>query len=150
MFGSFLLCRQACILARRAGGNTTSWPIDVVFCGHMFMAPLAAIVARLRVLGSGFKCTGSTRGRNCRGCIDAPSKGLILITSVSRYTRRRLLEWVGIDPARVKVLPNTVDPRFQPGPKPDYLLDRHALYGKKMLLTVSRLASSERYKGHDR
>jgi phosphatidylinositol alpha-1,6-mannosyltransferase len=61
-----------------------------------------------------------------------------------------LLEWVGIDPARVKILPNTVDTRFRPGPKPDYLLDRHDVRGKKVLMTVSRLAGSERYKGHDR
>ena len=73
-----------------------------------------------------------------------------IVTAVSRYTRRRLLQWVGIDPARVKVLPNTVNPQFQPGPKPAYLLDRHAAGGKKVLLTVSRLASPERYKGHDR
>jgi phosphatidylinositol alpha-1,6-mannosyltransferase len=73
-----------------------------------------------------------------------------LVTSVSRHTRRRLLEWVGIDPARVKVLPNTVDPRYSPGPKPDHLLERHAAKAKKILLTVSRLAASERYKGHDR
>jgi phosphatidyl-myo-inositol dimannoside synthase len=73
-----------------------------------------------------------------------------LVLSVSRYTRRRLLEWLGIDPVRVKVLPNTVDPRFRPGPKPGYLLDRHDLHGKKVVLTVSRLAAAERYKGHDR
>ena len=73
-----------------------------------------------------------------------------IVTSVSRYTRRRLLQWVGIDPARVKVLPNTVDPQYQPGPKPAYLLERHAAGGKKVLMTVSRLASLERYKGHDR
>ena len=70
--------------------------------------------------------------------------------SVSRYTRRRLLKWLGIDPVRVKVLPPTVDPRFRPGPKPGYLLDRYGLHGKKVLLTVSRLAAAERYKGHDR
>jgi phosphatidylinositol alpha-1,6-mannosyltransferase len=73
-----------------------------------------------------------------------------LITSVSRYTRRRLLEWVRIDPARVKVLPNTVGPQFKPGPKPGYLIERHSLRGKKVLMSVSRLASSERYKGNDR
>jgi glycosyltransferase involved in cell wall biosynthesis len=50
----------------------------------------------------------------------------------------------------VKVLPNSVDPQFRPGPKPTYLIDRHATDGKKVLMTVSRLASSERYKGHDR
>jgi phosphatidylinositol alpha-1,6-mannosyltransferase len=60
------------------------------------------------------------------------------------------MEWVAIDPVRVKVLPNTVDPRYQPGPKPGYLLERYATGGAKVLLTVSRLASSDRYKGHDR
>jgi phosphatidylinositol alpha-1,6-mannosyltransferase len=73
-----------------------------------------------------------------------------LITSVSRHTRRRLLAWVGIDPGRVKILPDTVDPRFRPGPKPDRLAERHGVHRKKVLLTVSRLAASERYKGHDR
>jgi len=50
----------------------------------------------------------------------------------------------------VKVLPNTVDPQYQPGPKPAYLLERHAAGGKKVLVTVSRLDNSEQYKGHDR
>src|SRR5262249_41117825 len=69
---------------------------------------------------------------------------------VSRYTRRRLLQWIGIDPTRVKVLPNTVGPQYHPGPKPGYLIDRHAAGGKKVLMTASRLAASEQYKGHDR
>jgi glycosyltransferase involved in cell wall biosynthesis len=43
-----------------------------------------------------------------------------------------------------------VDPQYQPGPKPDYLLERHAAGGKKVLMTVSRLSKLERYKGHDR
>ena len=79
-----------------------------------------------------------------------PIQMAALITSVSRYTRRQLLRHVAIDPALVKVLPNTVDPRFQPGPKPTHLLDRYCVRGKKILLTVSRLSSSEQYKGHDR
>src|SRR5262249_54390522 len=40
--------------------------------------------------------------------------------------------------------------QYRPGPKPGYLLERHATGGKKVLMTVSRLASSEQYKGHDR
>ena len=74
----------------------------------------------------------------------------MVVTSVSRYTRRRLLEWAAIDPARVKVLPNTVDPRYQPGSKPGYLIARHATGGRKVLMTVSRLAASEQQKGQDR
>ena len=74
-----------------------------------------------------------------------------LVTSVSRYTRRRLFEWVGIDPVRVKILPNTVDPRFQSGTKARRTCSSvMGSHGKKVLMTVSRLASSEQYKGHDR
>jgi phosphatidyl-myo-inositol dimannoside synthase len=123
---------------------------QVVFCGHLFMAPLATVIAkllhaRLWIQVHGIEAWGEL-SRLRRRSLEAAD----LVTAVSRYTRRRLLETVGIDPARVKVLPNTVARRFSPGPKPDHLLDRHNARGKKILLTVSRLASSERYKGHDR
>jgi glycosyltransferase involved in cell wall biosynthesis len=48
------------------------------------------------------------------------------------------------------VLPNTVDGRFQAAPKSNVLLDKYGLRDKQVLLTVSRLSGSERYKGHDR
>ena len=127
----------------------THQPIDFVFCGHLFMAPLATIIAKL--LGSAMG--SSTRDRGLARIVSAaaPVSGIGgEITSVSRYTRRRLLQWVAIDPARVKVLPNTVSPQYHPGPKPAYLLERHDAGGKKLLVTVSRLNSSEQYKGHDR
>ena len=73
-----------------------------------------------------------------------------LITSVSRYTRRRFLSLTGVDPSCVRVLPNTVDGGFSPGAKSDVLLDRFCLRGKRVLLTVSRLDPNERRKGHDR
>jgi phosphatidyl-myo-inositol dimannoside synthase len=124
-------------------------PIDVVFCGHLFMVPLAAAIAkllgaRLWVQGHGLEAW-RVLPRLYRRSVETAA----LVTVVSRYTKRRLVEWIGIDPIRVKVLPNTVDPQFQPGPKPSYLLERYAANARKVILTVSRLASSERYKGHD-
>ena len=113
------------------------------------MAPLAAIIAKGLRARFWVQVHGIDAWQElswlCRRSVETAA----LVTSVSRYTRRRLLQWVGIDPARVKVLPNTVDPRFRPGPKPDYLVERHCLHGRKVLLTVSRLATSEQYKGHD-
>src|SRR5262249_48925158 len=123
---------------------------DVVFCGHLFMAPLAAAIARLIRARLWVQVHGIEAWRPLSGQHRKSGETATLVTSVSRYTRRRLLEWVAIDPTRVKVLPDTVDPRFQPGPKSDTLLDRHHARGKKVLMTVGRLASSERYKGHDR
>jgi phosphatidyl-myo-inositol dimannoside synthase len=124
-------------------------PIDIVFCGHLFMAPLAAITAKLLHARLWVQVHGTEAWQDLSGLHRRSVEMATLVTSVSRYTRRRLLEWVGIEPARVKVLPNTVDSSFRPGPKPGYLIKRHAAGEKKVLVTVSRLAASEQQKGQD-
>jgi phosphatidyl-myo-inositol dimannoside synthase len=125
-------------------------PIDLVFCGHLFMLPLAAVVAKLLKAGLWVQVHGLEAWEELSGLRRRLLESAMLVTSVSRYTRRRLLEWAAMDPARVKVLPNTVDPQYQPGLKPAYLIARHAAGGRKVLMTVSRLAASEQMKGQDR
>jgi phosphatidylinositol alpha-1,6-mannosyltransferase len=124
--------------------------IDIVFCGHLFMAPLAATISKFLRVPLWVQVHGVDAWDELSSLCRRSVETAVLITSVSRYTRQRLMEWVGIDPIRVKVLPNTVDPRFRPGPKPGYLLERYATGAAKVVLTVSRLASADRYKGHDR
>jgi phosphatidyl-myo-inositol dimannoside synthase len=124
--------------------------IDVVFCGHLLMAPLGAALAKLLGVPLWVQVHGIEAWHGLSRVHRWAIETATVVTSVSRYTRHRLLQWVRIDPTRVKVLPNTVDTRFRPARKLARLLDRHAASGKKVLLTVSRLASSERYKGHDR
>jgi phosphatidyl-myo-inositol dimannoside synthase len=125
-------------------------PFHIVFCGHLFMAPLAAVIAKVLHAPLWIQVHGIEAWQKMSGLHRRSLEMATLITSVSRYTRRRLLAWSSVDPVHVKVLPNTFDPVFTPGPKPAYLLDRYAAHGKKVLMTVSRLAASERYKGHDR
>jgi phosphatidylinositol alpha-1,6-mannosyltransferase len=129
----------------------TRQPIDFIFCGHLLMAPLGAGVSRLLNVPLWLQVHGIEVFWREPSALERRSvESAAIVTTVSRHTRRRLLHWVGIDPARVKVLPNTVDQQYQPGPKPGYLLERHAAGGKKVLMTVSRLSKLERYKGHDR
>jgi phosphatidylinositol alpha-1,6-mannosyltransferase len=128
----------------------THRPIDFVFCGHLRMAPLAAVICRVLNVPLWLQIHGVDVWHDLSALQHRALESATMVTSVSRHTRRRLLHWVGIDQARVKVLPNTVESQFQPGPKPGYLLERHAAGGKKVLMTVSRLSSLERYKGHDR
>jgi phosphatidyl-myo-inositol dimannoside synthase len=123
---------------------------DIVFCGHLFMVPLAALLAKLSKAQLWVQVHGIEAWQGLSRLHQRSLATASLVTSVSRYTRRQLLHWAAIDPALVKVLPNTVDARFRPGPKPIRLLDRYEARGQKVLITVSRLASSERYKGHDR
>ena len=72
------------------------------------------------------------------------------LMAVSQFTRQAVIHSYGIDPAKISVVPNTFETeRFNIGPKPEYLLKRYGLKSDQLvLLTVSRLALSERYKGH--
>jgi phosphatidylinositol alpha-1,6-mannosyltransferase len=125
-------------------------PFDAIFCGHLNFAPVAAIVAAMSRTPLWLQLHGIEAWhrlpRTRRWAVERAS----LVTAVSRYTRHRFLGLARIHPERLRVLPNTVDACFAPGPKPDYLLHRHNLHGHTVLLTVGRLASSERGKGHDR
>ncbi len=125
-------------------------PFDVIFCGHLYMAPLAALLSKAAGTPLWLQIHGIEAWQRPRHLQRWAAECSNLVTSVSRHTRRLFLGWANCPPEAVKVLPNTVDERFSPGLKPDALLERHGLSGSKVLLTVSRLASSERYKGHDR
>jgi phosphatidyl-myo-inositol dimannoside synthase len=125
-------------------------PFDVIFCGHLYMAPSAAALARIVGAHLWIQVHGVEAWHELSLPYRISIESAALVTAVSRDTRRRLLQWAGLDPGRVKVLPNTLDPRFQPGPKSSELLDRYGLRDKQILLTISRLSAKEGYKGHDR
>lgn len=141
--GRIAYAASAALAAAAAG------PFALVFCGHAFMAPLAALVAA---------ASGAPLWIHVHGieAWDAPGAAVrraferaSLVTAVSRYTRARLLEWSRLAPERVRVLPDTVEERFTPGPKPPALLRHYGLEGKKVLMTVGRMHPAERYKGHE-
>jgi phosphatidylinositol alpha-1,6-mannosyltransferase len=123
---------------------------DAVFCGHLHMAPLAAGLSWAMGVPLWLQVHGIEAWSRPSRSVCFAAERASLVSAVSRYTRHRLLGWAAIDPTRVKVLPNTFEPRFAPGPKPARLLASHDLIGRKVVLTVARLAAAERYKGHDR
>lgn len=124
-------------------------PFDFIFCGHLHLALLAALLARAGRIPFWLQLYGIEAWERPSQSLRWASEQALLVTAVSRYTRRRFLKWGAVAPSKVRVLPGTVDRKFQPGPKPDYLLKRYGLTGKKVLLTLSRLSSRERYKGHE-
>ncbi len=128
----------------------TCGPFDVVWCGHIYMLPLARILAFagrsslwLQIHGIEAWQAPSKRVRSAMTAVDK-------VFSVSRYSRRAFLSWTSIAPENVQVLPNTYDhERFFPGRKNGALLKQFNAEGKKILMTVGRLAASEMYKGHE-
>ncbi|HET6307319.1 MAG TPA: glycosyltransferase, partial [Rhodopila sp.] len=70
------------------------------------------------------------------------------IVAVSRFTRDTLIDSFAVPPDKIELISNGVDlARFTPRPRKRPLVQRYALAGRKVLLTVSRLYAR---KGMDR
>jgi glycosyltransferase involved in cell wall biosynthesis len=70
--------------------------------------------------------------------------------AVSRYSAERFSRWSNAPVEQTFILPNCVDlDRFTPQPRDLSLAARYGLQASKVMLTVGRLASQERYKGCD-
>lgn len=122
---------------------------DVIFCGHLNLAGLAAGLARRTGARLVLQLHGIEAWETPSPVQRWGAESADLVLSVSRHTRSRILSWARIAPERVAVLPNTVSEHFTPG-------DRAAARAKVglgdelALLSVGRLAAAERYKGQDR
>ena len=124
-------------------------PVDIVFCGHVYMAPLAWTLARLFKARLWLQTHGIDIWSPQSGLKRTAIEGADLVTAVSRMTRQRLLEWSDLAPDRVRVLPNTVRDTFTPGPAAPGYRARLGIGDGPVILTVGRLASTERSKGHE-
>jgi phosphatidyl-myo-inositol dimannoside synthase len=127
----------------------TLGPFDAVFCGHLHLAPLARLLSVLLGVPLWLQLHGWEAWRPLRRIERRAAERADLLTALSRYTRDRFLAGCGVDPARVRVLPPTVEPRFRCGPRARELAERYGLAGKRVLLTVGRLDPDERRKGQD-
>jgi len=125
-------------------------PFDLVFCGHISHASLAAVIARRLKIPLWSQVHGIDAWTRPRPFVRWGVEQSDLVTAVSRYTKQRFLGWGRIQPEKVRVLPNVVSDRYSPGPKSRQVLEQYGLQGKRILLTVSRLSQHDRYKGHHR
>jgi phosphatidyl-myo-inositol dimannoside synthase len=135
------------VLARAWRGG----PVDLVICGHLYLLVGAWLLARMR----GARLVLIIHG------IDAwePSRKLLAnrlartvdgFVSVSRYSAERFTRWSKVPMDRAYILPNSVDLNlFQPQGRDAGLIERYGLQSSRIILTMGRLASHERYKGFD-
>jgi phosphatidyl-myo-inositol dimannoside synthase len=122
---------------------------DLIFCGHLYMAPLARLIARLIRARLIIQMHGIEAWQRPSRLHRAAVESADLVLCVSRFTRAAVLGWAAIAPERLVVLPNTVGAAFTPGDGSALRL-AWGLQDKRVLLTVGRIDSRERYKGHDR
>lgn len=133
------------VLRRIIGGGK----VDVVFCGHIHLVPLAVLLgirysAPVVLLVYGIDVFEPTSRRLVRICLAHVG----MFVAMSELTRARFSLWSGLQ--RYQLIPNGVDLfRFSPGPRSRALADRYRLNGRRVLLTIGRLCGTERYKGMD-
>jgi len=118
----------------------------LVICGHVNLLPVACGISRRPLL--------VTHGLEAWRPLPNPAyRGLLkrcgTIVCVSSVTRNRLAAWSQYT-GRMHLLPNAVHlESYGIRPRQPDLVARYGLTGKRVLLTVGRLAGQERYKGFD-
>ncbi len=123
---------------------------DLIVCGHINFSPLCYLMSilfkkKFIVLTHGIDVW------NLKSNLKTKTfKRAHLITTVSSFTRNKIVKQVPEVKNRVCILPNSINSSvFIPGPKPEYLLKRHKINNQnKVILTVARLQKTEGPKGY--
>jgi len=135
----------------RALGATARDGYDGVICGHIIFLPLALLAAwrsgaPVILVIHGVEAWSPPR----RALHRAAVRFIHVVTAVSEFSLSRFVAWSRHPADRTFILPNCVDAsRFGPAAAPQHLRRRYGLDGRRVLLTVARLSSRERYKGVD-
>ncbi|NMF58641.1 glycosyltransferase family 4 protein [Pseudanabaena yagii] len=125
---------------------------DLIITTHLNFAPIAFILKKI----IGTKYIAIAHGVEAWDIQNPLLKKSLqtadLILAVSNFTRDRLCQQQGLSPEKVGVLHNTFDANaWEIREKPAHLLQKYGLNAQqKIILTVSRLVASEKYKGYDR
>ncbi len=119
---------------------------DLVICGHVNLLPVACTLSAHPLLFVyGIEAWKPMRSALSRRLLHRCGA----IISISEITRRRLLTWSGYR-GPTYLLPNAIHAeQYGIRAKRADLVERYKLEGKRVLLTVGRLAAEERYKGFD-
>jgi phosphatidylinositol alpha-1,6-mannosyltransferase len=148
--------RQERAIAGRSGWSLRALALagrvqpGLVVCGHLNAAPVGAMAAAAARAPLWLQLHGCEAWNRRSAAWRIAVRRARLTTAVSRYTRQRFTEWTEVESNRVRVLPNTVGQETCDPADQGRILARHSLAGRTAIVTVGRLAASERYKGHDR
>ena len=125
--------------------------IDLVYCAHINLLPIAALIARSRrvplVLAIyGIDAWTKPSGRLTSAGLSAVS----LVVSISQTTLDRFRAWSGFPEEKCAILPNAFHGGdFAMGPKDNALSRRLGVSDRPTITTFGRMVSYERYKGFD-
>jgi len=131
-----------------------SYNADKVIIGHINLAPILLLIKILLFRYLILIVHGIEVWNRLSYIKKLSLKKTDKILSVSEFTKNKILENNYLDSRKIAIFPNTIDPFFDIPPnfeKPEFLKSKlNIRENDKVLLTVSRLSSSEMYKGYDK
>jgi phosphatidylinositol alpha-1,6-mannosyltransferase len=125
---------------------------DLVVCGHVNLLPFSAVAclaarAPSLLMAHGVEVWEDPKRAGTRAAL----RSVDAVAAVSQLTLERFASWAPIARKRQYILPNALHlERYSPGPKRHDLLERYGIpLASPVLLTMGRMSSAERYKGHE-
>ena len=123
---------------------------DLLICGHVNLLPLAVPLAKFKRLPVVLQVHGIDVWERPSARAAFWVRQVNAVWSVSGVTRDRMNTWAGLPVSKYTVIPNTIHlDRYGLAPSRADLVARYKLSGRKVILTLARLAGFERYKGID-
>lgn len=133
---------------RQKGPNGKKF--DLIFCCHINLLPLARLAqlflgAPMVLAVYGIEAWQAPASSFYRGL----AAKIRHVVSISDFTSQRFGAWAGPG-KQIHLLPCCVEmERYWPAPPSETLRDRYGLRGRKVIMTLGRLAPEEQYKGFD-
>lgn len=132
-----------------------SYKYQTVILGHVNLALFGLLIKTFR---PSIKIILVAHGIEVWNKLDGLKKAILdkvdVILAVSNFTKQQLINTNGISPKKIAVFHNTIDPFFHfptEFDKPTQLLERYNIKKEeKVILTLTRLAYTEKYKGYDK
>ena len=134
----------------RAVAKLANEHFDLLFCGHINLLPLAVPLAKLKRVPVVLQVHGIDVWKRPSARAVFWVRQVNAVWSVSGVTLERMNAWAGLPLSKYTVIPNTIHlERYGLAPRRPDLVARYQLAGRKVIMTLARLAGYERYKGID-
>lgn len=123
---------------------------QVVVCSHINFAPIGNFIKKLSSKDYAVLTYGIDVWNLNKKQIEY-LKNAKIISTISNYTKRRILAAAPQLESKIFTLPNAIDgDKFKPKQKSEELAKKLGVENNKVILTIGRLAKSEGYKGYDK
>ncbi|MBE2262347.1 MAG: glycosyltransferase family 4 protein [Burkholderiaceae bacterium] len=134
----------------RAVASLAARHFDLLICGHINLLPLAVPLAKLKRVPAVLQVHGIDVWEQPAASLAFWARQVDAVWSVSGVTRDRMNSWAKLPASTYTIIPNTIHlDRYGLAPKRSELVARYQLAGRKVIMTLARLAGDERYKGID-